>query len=110
MFKRLNPRHNRVRKGAALLDELFPDWEKEVNTRNLDQSLDTLCVLGQVTRDKYLDTIDKLGFNLKEAIDHGFVEPVPIFASHLDKYDQLSAAWRELINYRRDTKTRQGVS
>jgi hypothetical protein len=38
----------RVRKGAALLDEKVPDWRERVSRANLDMTSTKDCILGQL--------------------------------------------------------------
>lgn len=100
----------RVAKGAALLDECRPGWEKEVDTSILDLSSGYLCILGQVYGawdvgigdleargvERVWDTQALYGFN------HGATyEGAQDYARAVDKeYYWLKRRWTELIESR----------
>lgn len=72
----------RIRRGAALLDEKVPDWHTRVNLTILDVDSFTLCVVCQIFGNFY-DGLDSLGLTkytatdydevaVKAAAEHGF--------------------------------------
>ena len=91
----------RVARGAALLDEKVPGWERRINLEWLDIASCYFCVLGQVFDDDerastddldspYSAGIRALGIEggVRGTVWHGFD------GLHIDA---LNAAWRRLV-------------
>ncbi len=83
----------RVARGAALLDEKIPGWDKRIDLKTLNLGSCTECIVGQ-TRFYEVGYDSAYGFDIIfEDERRGPAAP------HL--YDDLTAAWRELIESRR---------
>lgn len=83
-----------VRRGAELLDESRPGWEREIILEYLNMSSCVCCILGQLYGD-YYGGLSRLAIESGVATDHlGFSD----FGS-LD-YATLAAAWRVEIRAR----------
>jgi hypothetical protein len=87
----------RVNAGIAWLDEHEPGWRQRVDRDRLDQEDCTRCVGGQLAG-WYHYFLQRHGLSDYAAIRLGFDLVYP----HGD-FDQLTAAWRELIDTRRAT-------
>jgi hypothetical protein len=91
----------RVRAGAAWLDEHEPGWVDRINLDRLDLSSQCRCVLGQLDGD-YLTSVIQRGLSEKYDVGTPFG-----FSLCIDEPDSLwptlTAAWRELIDARRAT-------
>lgn len=80
----------RVQKGAALLDEKRPGWEKEIDIGILDIMDGRWCVLGQLYGYYTIGaTVMGIGYGNQE---YGFARPTP-----LADLPTLTNAWRALI-------------
>jgi len=108
-----NEANDRAARGAALLDEKRPEWLGLMNVDTLDvQSLDD-CPIGQAWPDRVFTASVRELFDwpgegcmcrfCRPIVDqHGFDTPAGI-----DGYDQLTAAWKALIQARRDVVAQQ---
>lgn len=78
--------------GAALLDTYRPGWFRNIDLFTLDQCSTVNCVLGQTYGEYYkgLEALDVEGGDAR--IYCGF--------SSDDDYDNLTEAWRQVINFR----------
>lgn len=96
----------RVARGAALLDEKVPGWDRRINLGSLDLGDGDCCIIGQLFPGdgKYLSNysagIDALGLFSEEGPpwpvdDHGF-DAMGGFAIRM-----LEAEWRRVIKARR---------
>ena len=92
-----------VERGAALLDERKPGWDRKVDLEKLDLYSPCNCVLGQVYGDR-LSHYDGYGYNrglrllelhYQGSKLHGFT------AMPNGYHGNLTAAWRRLIEKRR---------
>lgn len=107
----------RVARGIARLEPVFPGWLRTINRDELDLAYTNLCVAGQLSGhrgtpdDRYLLTMDQLGLGTGDgAISHGFcLSWREIDARHLElgtdddpteTYAPLTAAWLRAINAR----------
>lgn len=110
----------RVAKGAALLDEKRPGWEREISLRTLDISSGECCVTAQLSGvAHYHAGMKQLGLTDGDGgtyITHGFnaestdspeaygLDDDVSEAVHLDAmnaaYDALNTLWRDLITTR----------
>jgi hypothetical protein len=70
--------------GAALLDDLVPDWYNTVDLETLNMYDPQLCVLGQVFG-HYNDGNEALGLNGGGSISHGFVSPTVLWRREIQK-------------------------
>lgn len=102
----------RVARGAALLDEKLPGWDKDINLDRLDLSSSCRCVVGQLfvsnrlarvarllgeTLTPYAGGLITLGLGLDgEDYDYGFDK-----ADEAGNYELLTAEWERLILARR---------
>jgi hypothetical protein len=91
----------RVARGAALLDEKQPGWWQRIYPDIIDIDSCERCVLGQVYEAEdgndygYSTGLTALGIDLGgPEHDHGF-------DCDWDEQEDLTAAWRELIESRR---------
>jgi hypothetical protein len=94
----------RVQAGAGLLDQHQPGWVDRIDLDRLNLRDCFACVLGQLFPGDYYATVhDTLGLNWAEAAAHGFNVDAD---GHLNEeaeeaeYEELAAAWRELIGAR----------
>jgi hypothetical protein len=98
----------RVARGAALLDEKEPGWDKRIDLGKLMMWDGCRCILGQVYG-SYARTCNELflgnwddaeahGFNASD--EDGYGKPVPEHEWH-HALGELDTAWRELIKSRR---------
>lgn len=85
----------RVARGAALLDERKPGWDKSIDLPELDMRCN--CIIYQVFNGSYgRAVVDELGLRSgRDDADHGFLWR----SEH--EVTQLDAAWRTLIEGRR---------
>jgi len=92
-----------VERGAALLDERKPGWDRKIDLDTLNLADGCNCVLGQVygdrlARDDY-NGYDRgqrlLGLNARHSQHYGFLA--------WSDWGNLTAAWRQLIEKRRAT-------
>lgn len=93
------PVSTRVARGAALLDELRPEWYDAVDVERLDMSHSLNCVLGQlyVTYEAGTQTI-----GLRTVGDrtlHGFT--TLLYGATIGEWAELTKAWRAEIEERR---------
>jgi hypothetical protein len=101
----------RVAKGAALLDEKRPGWERLIDLEILDIESPTSCVTAQLSgvRDFKVGR-EQLGLNNASYVAHGFNTPsdcdccwtevVPEDYSADAAYDTLNTLWKDLISKR----------
>lgn len=67
----------KVARGALLMDEIFPDWYKHVDTKTLDISSISACVLSQVFGG-YITALEAIDghrgdwMDVDQQVDHGF--------------------------------------
>jgi hypothetical protein len=85
----------RVAAGAAFLDEREPGWADRIDLDQLDLSSDCRCVLGQLHGD-YGTGLDVLDVEFGTGASRGLG-----FNCAGGEFDELTAAWRELISRRR---------
>lgn len=91
-----------VQRGAAVLDEHFPNWFQQVHLGNLEISSCTRCVLGQLGGGEewsYAEMIDRLSGEDDPDDWSGYNG----FDSDFCNYgtDDLTVAWKDLIEKRR---------
>ena len=96
--------NERVTRGAAILDQKKPGWEREIDLASLELSDSCHCVLGQIYG-HYCDGVDILGvFNGRctgmSVAEAGFIT-YP--SEHISAYAKLDEAWISLIKERFDT-------
>lgn len=84
----------RVTAGMAFLDTRMPGWHKQLRIGDLDIGSDCGCVIGQLLG-SYNDNIEGLGLDHHGARDYGFFEHVG--PNRGDRYERLTAAWRDRI-------------
>lgn len=107
----------RVRRGAALLDEKIPDWRTRVKPEILDMGSDQVCVLGQLHDQSLIAGLQCLGiwdedqYFIAHSYDHpayraGILtyEPKGYFREDWTEDDEIDAdfalltqAWRQLL-------------
>lgn len=93
----MEPIETRVNRGAALLDEKVPGWWERIDLEQLQLSSCIRCVLGQLFG-IYGQGIRELGDSIRlvaDAIRHG------LFVFDAADYEPLTAAWKQLIQQRR---------
>jgi hypothetical protein len=107
----------RVAAGAAWLDEHEPGWVDRIDTDRLDLSSRCRCVLGQLEMpllaaadadDAFEIGVERRQLSIYTTSLLGFDRcpwglPIQTYAETEAEYDQLTAAWRELIATRRAT-------
>jgi hypothetical protein len=101
-----------AQRGAALLDLVCPSWPARIDLRRLEMRQPGDCVLGQlygtVGSYGYLYGLIDLGLSVGDGrFSHGFAVPRSITYSlydMLNKYDQLTDEWRELIEDRLEAR------
>lgn len=96
-----------VERGAAFLDEKLPGWEDKIDVERLNLESTCGCVVGQLhgglrgrwRSNAYWRGMDELGLNAdsSEAAKYGFVTR----GSGADHWENLTDAWRRLIERRR---------
>jgi hypothetical protein len=97
----------RVRRGAALLDQVRPGWWREIATDRLAMDCSGSCILGQLYR-HYWHGVQALTrfLPLRERVDvssHGFnllmpeQEPAAWGITPDPPWDELTACWRAEI-------------
>ena len=90
----------RVEKGAALLDEKRPGWEKEIDLDGLVMESGTCCVLGQLYEGSFYKgkwaILPEWGADSWDtpATEHGFTSQNGVYVA-------LTRAWKRLIRERR---------
>ena len=87
----------RVARGAALLDQDLPDWEKRVTLETLDIASRDACILAECYGG-YHAGLKKLGVGVRSARSLGFNLYSPLDAQ------ALRDAWRRFITARREAK------
>lgn len=107
----MNDVMERVQKGAALLDDKRPGWHRDIDTAVgvFDLSLPTRCILGQLYGTFSIGAKALFGTRRCETFsdcpaDH--LDDKATTAHGFDRngegnYDELTAAWRELLAERR---------
>lgn len=94
----------RVAKGAALLDEKRPGWDRELpRLSRLSIANAEQCILGQLYGYFY-SGVHPLGLVLSETDDYGF-SGVGYFAEERKDNARLTRAWKSLIRERRSQAT-----
>ncbi|OEJ24268.1 hypothetical protein AS594_06995 [Streptomyces agglomeratus] len=87
----------RVAKGAALLDEKKPGWERLLDLSILDIESGTCCVTAQLSgADDWRTGMNQVGLSLSTYTDHGFRAD----DDYQDDYPTLNVLWRDLITER----------
>lgn len=98
----------RVERGAKLLDEHFPGWDRVVNSDELRMADFEHCVCGQVGKKYlklgascYVSVVKKLGMlgNLNTQIAHGF--------ESCEGFLSLREEWRHLLRERKQANEDQ---
>lgn len=93
-----------VKRGANILDQLYPGWEKDINEETLNIAVCSDCAAGQIfgsytfLYDNFgwgTDTAAYYGFNVRKAEDR-------VRDSVSESYDALRQAWIEEVNNRRN--------
>jgi hypothetical protein len=87
----------RVNAGIAWLDEHEPGWRQRVDRDRLDLQNCTRCIGGQLAG-VYADFLRRHSLSRVDAVRLGFNLP-----GIGEDFDELTAAWRELIATRRAT-------
>lgn len=101
----------RVAKGAALLDEKKPGWERRIDLGTLDVQSGYSCVTAQLSgADSWYRGMEQLGLTAGDSgtyVSHGFnAESHDAMEDEAEEYDQddayatLNSLWRELIESR----------
>lgn len=90
-----------VARGAALLDEKRPGWEKEINLNRLLMYEPCLCILGQLYG-MYYQGRDRLGIAMHGGGAFGFY--VDFDSPPGLTYNLLTITWANLIIERRTQK------
>lgn len=92
----------RVTKGAALLDEKRPGWEREIDLTRLDVNDPEHCVTAQtIGEGDYFRGKERLRLSSDESAEHGFVLTDDEYdEAGSEGYAPLTQAWRELISSR----------
>jgi hypothetical protein len=96
----------RVAKGAALLDEKIPGWDKDIDLARLDLASPCRCILGQLhysedaseAFDDYWVGLGRLNMNAFTSMAFGFAA----FSYRQGEYDALGAEWSRVILARRE--------
>jgi len=87
-----------VDRGAELLDQEAPGWEKKIDLDTLDLASSSCCVLGQVYRvnqnPAFFRGIRKLGLAWGDGPRYGFMVWGP------GRWENLTEAWRREIRRR----------
>jgi hypothetical protein len=89
----------RVARGAALLDEKEPGWDKQIDLDRLYVGSPCDCVLGQLHH-RFWKGVDRLSLEGRTQ-EHGFMWHARDDSGRDVEVDALDAAWRELIESRR---------
>lgn len=63
----------RVKRGAALLDEVVPDWAHRIDTDTLDINHGTRCVTAQVSAGSWRNGMQLLDLDYNGYVEHGFM-------------------------------------
>lgn len=107
----LPPIPDRVEAGVRLLDERIPGWEDRIDLDRLELASACRCVLGQLHLDQvsdpnlaYVQGKWSLYLGDDEAIAGGFNISDPNGEPGDLEFDLLTAAWRNRIEARRNTK------
>jgi hypothetical protein len=90
----------RVNAGAAWLDQHQPGWVDRIDLDRLNLEATCHCILGQLHGD-YYEALDDLG---RRVPGQWTAEGLGFNASTRsadEEYDELTAAWRQLIEQRR---------
>lgn len=96
-----------VERGAALLDEVRPGWDRNVDITKLNLNYCHLCVIGQlygVDWRGYDQAAHDLGLSSwDDEVRHGFRADVDPGDERIgdQKYAKLTEEWRDLIASRR---------
>jgi hypothetical protein len=95
----------RVAKGAALLDEKRPGWERLIDLEILDVENGHCCVTAQFSGMVYGDSswrhgMEQLGLNMRSYTEHGFRTD----DDRVLDYPTLNTLWKDLISKRLATK------
>lgn len=108
--RRISPEHahDRVRRGAAYLDDVDPGWYRRVDPTTLELSSGSSCILGQLHGDFRMGLSRSHLINLSSApraslspVSYGFqcVSGVDDAAQDRD-YTYLNQAWQEAVRQR----------
>ena len=93
-----------VADGVALLDEVWPGWEREIDLNRLDVSDADLCILGQLYG-SFTAGLEVLETKAADCIGN-FSMPSARFgfnawSDELPEYDRLTDVWHAVITHRR---------
>jgi hypothetical protein len=97
----------RVAKGAALLDELVPDWWHRIDLTTLALVSPCQCVLGQLfpspdyALSSYTNGLVALHLETYAGSDFGFDADTAGTDGEGGEYDALTTEWRRVIEERR---------
>lgn len=90
---------DRVARGAALLDQMQPGWENDVDLSRLDIGLCNTCIVGQLFgnyNDVVVDAFDRRYRGISVQHNLGLYSQLPEERTERD-YLQLTGAWRAAI-------------
>lgn len=101
----------RVKKGAAILDQKFPDWIWRINIDELDIQNSKYCVLGQLFG-SYTKGLKKIGFdNDWKEYHYGFLDITGVllpqwFWNNVPNWFgvKLSKCWKKYLIQRRESE------
>lgn len=86
--------HSNVMRGVEYLDQLRPDWHREIDLLILNQNDWEYCVLGQLFGDAIEWGADN-GWTIGQLTQHGF------WAHEVDyTYGKLTDQWRAVLEQR----------
>lgn len=93
----------RVKRGAALLDEKRPGWWQRIDLGRLDVASDCDCVGGQLPGGygKVADDLFGPGVTFSLEVSHGFEADGDFEGGDAGEFAALTEAWRSLILARR---------
>lgn len=89
----------RVAKGAALLDDKRPGWERLIDLSTLDIAPALHCVTAQLDAARHATGAWRLGLELDAYVLHGFQLEAGV-PSRRSPYATLNTLWRDLITAR----------
>ena len=99
-----------VKKGARFLDAHYPAWEGQIRLPSLWLGHANQCILGQL-EGNYSKACDIHNLDSEVTVEMGFdLNPVADYEDgesydyHNQKWDELTNAWKGLINERRGSQ------
>ena len=106
----------RVAKGAALMDEKVPGWERKIDTASLDMGQCPRCVIGQVLginetlpylyqMSEFAEKCQSLGLEFGGYDDNGIEDHGFDVSDDDDEYAVLGTAWLAEIARRLNSTT-----